>query len=619
MSKFLADAVQDLCRELGLTDIGREGTAKQSSLSKWSRPGDAQRAVQDVGRTEFAFHTGREKEPWWELTFDDPVRIQILIIENRRNPSFQEMCRNLRVEAHDGEEWIPIYEGRSKFGAFGFGIPLILPVHSRFYISKIRISMLDEGYLHLYRVHALSRESDFANRGRSITFLAARRDGFGERLKALLNAEVLARSLGGKMIFSWEEMPEIMHKDHDVRSAEQTFSKSYLKRHFIDRLELAGLNVKNLPQTARSIAEQIEATGRAEISSDAVLVNQTSIQGQAPQLRELIDFSRGFSEAFNSIEFSEPLEEVRQFAYGLDVPDGFVGVHLRAGDIVYGRYRSMGRYTSKVLPFALAADLIESIRNKGEEVILFGQDINLCRFFKERFGAIVSSELIEGKDFSSPQLAMFDICLMTRASLLYSGNSGFSVAAATISRTPIVDPYTLYSKDRIEEVTLRALEKEKSELISSLQRAFSAWSAVQFSGSDTITDQQLELLRTAVEFDPANHFYRFVLCYENYKFGLEYTAEEEIKKMLSDRDVEWDIVRILTVVHPDGTLTSSPYLPVFSEKAESGFPLAAFVVGVSYISLGRPEEAENYLHIFRNSSAYGEYAHILDEITGSRQ
>jgi hypothetical protein len=45
----MINIIKNLSEQENLTDIAPLGKATQSSLSKWSKPDDAQRAVMDVG------------------------------------------------------------------------------------------------------------------------------------------------------------------------------------------------------------------------------------------------------------------------------------------------------------------------------------------------------------------------------------------------------------------------------------------------------------------------------------------------------------------------------------------------------------------------------------------
>ncbi|MDR3177342.1 MAG: hypothetical protein LBT96_00005, partial [Campylobacteraceae bacterium] len=138
-----------------LTDIASLGKAMQSSLSKWSKPNDAQRAVMDIGDVNFAFHTNKEQNPWWELALDKPRYVQYIILHNRKG-AYQEKCRKLMVEIFDGKEYIKIYQGDLLFDAEPNGLPLILPYKYSRKIERVKITSLLNEYFHLLKVNVLS-------------------------------------------------------------------------------------------------------------------------------------------------------------------------------------------------------------------------------------------------------------------------------------------------------------------------------------------------------------------------------------------------------------------------------------------------------------------------------
>jgi hypothetical protein len=145
------------------------GKAEQSSLSSWSKPDDAQRAVQK-GEWDFAFHTEKEQNPWWELTLDRPNFVEYIVLHNRKSMC-QERSRKLSVEVFDGEKYHQIYQGDLLFGSEPNGLPLILPVKYPKKIEKIKITLLAKEFLHLSRVNVLSLDNskkylcDFADSG----------------------------------------------------------------------------------------------------------------------------------------------------------------------------------------------------------------------------------------------------------------------------------------------------------------------------------------------------------------------------------------------------------------------------------------------------------------------
>ncbi|MDR2341779.1 MAG: discoidin domain-containing protein [Campylobacteraceae bacterium] len=152
---FHKNIVKSLCESENLTDIAPLGKATQSSLSKWSKPNDAQRAVIDIGDATFAFHTDKEQNPWWELTLDKPRFIEYIILHNRKDMC-KEKARKLSVELFDGKEYIKIYEGDLLFDAEPNGLPLILPYKYPLKIERIKITSQINEYFHLLKVNVLS-------------------------------------------------------------------------------------------------------------------------------------------------------------------------------------------------------------------------------------------------------------------------------------------------------------------------------------------------------------------------------------------------------------------------------------------------------------------------------
>jgi len=198
---------EQLSASAGLVNIAPHGRASQSSTSKWSRQHDAQRAVMDVD-TEFAFHTDVEDEPWWHLEFDGLQHPEYIIISNRHRPEFQDLAETLRVEvSEDGTTWTLVHAGRVSFGASASGgLPLILPCRSQSPVRHIRLSLAERNPFHLSSVCVLAKQLVAPHRTGVTTFVANRSDGFGERLKSIVNAMALAHHFDGKFIVKWGRM-----------------------------------------------------------------------------------------------------------------------------------------------------------------------------------------------------------------------------------------------------------------------------------------------------------------------------------------------------------------------------------------------------------------------------
>jgi hypothetical protein len=111
----------------------------------------------DVGGVNYAFHTDKEQNPWWELTLDKPRLVEYIILHNRKDMC-KERSRKLLVELFDGKEYIKIYQGDLLFDAEPNGLPLILPYKYPQTIERIKITILDNECLHLLKVNVLTAE-----------------------------------------------------------------------------------------------------------------------------------------------------------------------------------------------------------------------------------------------------------------------------------------------------------------------------------------------------------------------------------------------------------------------------------------------------------------------------
>jgi hypothetical protein len=107
------------------------------------------------GGVNFAFHTNKEQNPWWELTLDKPRYIRYIILHNRKD-TCKERARKLKTEVFYNNEYHVIYEGDLLFDAEPSGVPLILPYKYSEKIEKIKITLQNEESLHLSHVNVLS-------------------------------------------------------------------------------------------------------------------------------------------------------------------------------------------------------------------------------------------------------------------------------------------------------------------------------------------------------------------------------------------------------------------------------------------------------------------------------
>lgn len=140
-----------------IINIACWGIASQSSLSQWSKPNDAQRAVDEsLDIDSFAFHTSKENNPWWQLELNENITYQKIRIWNRKN-TCQDKANGLILEYFDTNQsqWILLMNNilfEKEFVELYLGLQGPL---------KIRLKLNKIEYLHLAKVEVLINQKDF--------------------------------------------------------------------------------------------------------------------------------------------------------------------------------------------------------------------------------------------------------------------------------------------------------------------------------------------------------------------------------------------------------------------------------------------------------------------------
>ena len=185
-------------------------------------------------------------------------------------------------------------------------------------------------------------------------FLADRVDGFGARLSAMVDAAWLAARFGRGFKFSWRPFGVSDHANV-ISPSDEVFDPAFLERHHLDRRALRGKAIRSLQEVQRNLPDAV----RDDSGIDAIRIDWRPFARQAPDLAPMMG-SAGRRAAFEAIRFAPPLEEARSLAAAVDVPADSVAIHLRAGDIVYGRFRAFGALHAKVLPYPLFFELLRA-------------------------------------------------------------------------------------------------------------------------------------------------------------------------------------------------------------------------------------------------------------------
>jgi hypothetical protein len=201
-------------------------------------------------------------------------------------------------------------------------------------------------------------------------FVADRVDGLGGRLGSMIEASWLADRLGGRFVFYWRA-EGVSDQMNAIVAKEQVFSAAFLERHHVPRAELARLAIRPLGAVHRDLAGALRPGSG---------IDGLSVNWQPPLARLLhgmpglegIDGDRRAS--YEAIGLAPGPARARALAQRVALAPGTAALHLRAGDIVYGRYRASDLFHAKVSPYTAVLGILRAKAAQGAPVVVFGQD-----------------------------------------------------------------------------------------------------------------------------------------------------------------------------------------------------------------------------------------------------
>ena len=373
-------------------------------------------------------------------------------------------------------------------------------------------------------------ESQLKKRRNDLVFFSSRTDGFGERLKSLLNAMVLADYFNSDFKFTWA-VSSYLGETHAVSSPEETFSDTFIASHMVNQLPE---NVVDLSDVENLVFPKTHTALNVKVS-------QVNLFRLYPSLDEKISDSV-FADAFRKINFSIPILEAINLANNICLPESCVSIHLRSGDIVYGRYRFDDRYTNKVISYAQADYLINTFNKNNTKVVLFGQNESVCHYFAEKYDCLYFGGDKSVAALSSLQQAIFDMVLMSRTNKIYAGNSGFSQLAELIGKAKICSAEDDFDQKQMAEYIGRLLDSDEVKKFDDFQNAFSCWHYVFHFNGVMSQESAIKYLNKAITFTGDCLFYHIVLSSYYYLAGYKEEAEANIDYVIKKKNEKTDVV-----------------------------------------------------------------------------
>lgn len=342
--------------------------------------------------------------------------------------------------------------------------------------------------------------------------ICVRLDGLGGRLLALLNTMRLSAALEVPFRFMWDtDLNWLDSKDkqfHALDGAETLFSPEFLDAYCVQKSEVMELELADLP--AKEGLVELKQTFHS--APRPYGFNSLDVDAEMAALGVEEDPAE-VAALWKQIEFSADVKRAVDLANAAPLEDDTVCMHLRAGDIIQGAERYWGLHTGKVIPVSVAEHIVRHFKEKGQQLLIFGQDKALCSYLAETYGVVLASDLMPAEPLSSAQAALFDMTLISRCSQVIAGASIFAILGAMIGGTKLVRPYAYFRPHDLQQITLSApVLHDSTDKISNYQRAFAFWYAVCESGHIMTPLDNERFLEGAAHYDPDNPLYELFLA-----------------------------------------------------------------------------------------------------------
>lgn len=568
--------LENLYKTENLLDVGKDGRATQSSLSKWSKENDAQRALSGEKFSDFAFHTNKEQNPWWQIEWEDPQLIKYLIINNRKDRVCATRAIPLKITVtNNSNQAIVIYNGQLLFGSLPESMPLILPLNYHYLVKKIRIEIQGNDYMHLCNILCLRKKSMQEERGKLI-FFANRDDGLGERLRALLNAMYHADKYDGEFLFGWQEF----QRSH-ISMNKDIFDVNFLRKYFLDKPDIdSKLNIIPIKDVKKIDFEHLK-------QYDVIQVEQ--------------HHHHHYPNFWNKTFFNDKISKIKDDVFALDFKNNVAAIHLRTADIVYGNWRHTEVFYYKVQPIYMVEDLIQVLKNQGYEIILISLERDLTKFLAEKYN-ILSADNFLKNDYNDLEMAFFEMFLMSRCSKILTSGSGFAMLPSSIAGVPLESYHNYLSKDSLIHSFNKFLSKDGLFFNKNVSKRLKAFTISHFLNDffdDIDLSQKVKLVELMMMMDNDNVYYRLMQSIIYYEDGQYEVSDKILIKELIDNSGHFNVLIKEFFWRKNTTL--SRHIASFDKASKNGSIVATIMVLINDFYFHKKVDVGHYQSIIEQT------------------
>ena len=423
--------------------------------------------------------------------------------------------------------------------------------------------------------------------------VSTRDDGLGGRLLTMVNAKALADTLGHRFGFTWTRAISD-ETFHIVDAVDKIFAPDFIEKHWL------GENINEMDfeiLKKKFTRASLEASARRSDFRGWLCNDFHALESFRHQGKPLAT-----SETIKALGFSEAVKHALRTAESCRLPGAVAGLHLRSGDVVYGKHRTMVQFNHKVIPSALAKAIVTELASQGMATLLVGQDRARLEHLKSETGALLTDDFGANEFRDETLKAFFEMALLARCQRLYAGSSVFALAASVMGGIPPIDPTGLFRPGRAAQLILEELEHNHADY-HPLEAAFGYLSAVLTIEDEISPTQAREILDRCAAIDPENDIYALKIA-ASYFRDKDYASGEAILKSRMTAQFE---------ARPKVPL---PIMAGLAVKAENGHPMSNnFASYFAAAKAGHPYAAACSAHVLHH--ALGELKPALEMIARS--
>jgi hypothetical protein len=568
-----------------LVNVSYFGKGSQSSISQWSKPNESQLVLEN-NDFEFALHTALESEPWYQIHFPFAIRCYCIRIHNRRNKKYLERSNSIKVYTSiDGDSWELVYAAKKLF-EFDDNA-LNIEIENGKVIKYIRI-VNENNYVHLSQIEVLVNKRD----NKDILLVSNRHDGLTQRILGMLETIAVARYCGFKFGFTWKVSNE---KIHDILLAEKTFSKGFIEEHF-------------------SSNEELNGNSRAIVYGDIF---------NTPTAKKVIKEAVSYKDIYNKIEFSEEIQFAISKARDFKLPENLIAIHIRAGDIVYGKHRISQMFIDKVLQYPFVIDILNKYKNY--EVLIVGEDVEYRKLLGENYPNVSLPESVYPEALNSIQRLFFDVELFSKCNKVFGGRSGPILLANKVSDVLVINLHEQLSiKEKLDvlrkHLLLSNLPVDKLVPPQHISYACSAYMYYGFNSEDIKNLISANNIAKEIESNTQMSLYDVLDLFLQYRFESSKFAEENVRDYITKNGSVNNLIKGLD------RLYSKDFMPFTHTSNKVGYmedlkvrikqqklPYANLLIGMSYFQTGNQEEANYHFKIFKEDVEVFEVPRVVSD------